>query len=144
MYNKEFRSTGMIGNDGKLRIYNQSSLDYFSSKNKEQKVIIEIKVIGTMASRAIVGYYRNYVIPEFRKAIFEREQQYLSLEKTEEHITELTPMLNKETWCDEAKAWIHEVLKFEDLDNTTAVHCLTHLKQVASMEYGFEIKDDYI
>ena len=144
MYNKEFRSTGMIGNDGKLRIYNQSALDYFSGNNKEQKVIIEIKVIGTIASHSIIGYYKNWIIPEFRAAIFKKEQQYLSLEKTEEYITELTPMLNKETWCDDVKAWILEVLKFEDLDNTTAVHCLTHLKQVASMEYGFEIKDDYI
>ena len=144
MYNKEYRSAGMIGNDGKLRIYNQFALDNFSRNNKEQKVIIEIKVIGTIASRAIVGYYRNYVLPEFRKAIFEKEHEYLSLEKTEECVTGLTPMLNKETWDDESKVWLKEPILFEDLDNTTAVHCLTDLKQIASMEYGFEIKDDWI
>lgn len=141
MIDKEFRTTGQIGNDGKLRISGQEKMNIFTRKFKNHKIIVEVKVIGTEASRAICGYFREYVVPEFRKAMME-QGEYVTLKGAEEFITTLSPILQKEKWDEDIKEYRTESIKFEDLDNYEAVHCLTDLKQIAAMEFGFEIKDN--
>lgn len=143
MYNKEFRTHGIIDSKGNLKIYKQGELKEFTNSKKDHKIIITVNVLGTESSKAIVNYFKNYIIPEFRRAIAHKDGEILSLEATEEYISNLCSLLKNEYWDDEAKQWITEQIKFEDLDNYQSVHCLTDLKQTASMEYNFEIKDDW-
>ena len=140
MINKELRLTAQIGSDGRLYINNQPALDVFTRKHKEHRAIIEVKVIGKDASEAMKKYYRAFIIPEFRKAFMENGE-YLTLKETEER-TELTPMLWDEHWSEKAQDWIKEPVNFEELDNYTAVHCITHLKQLAALDFGFDIEDE--
>jgi len=141
MINKELRLTGKIGNDGRLYINDQPALDFFGRKHKEHKVIIKVKAVGKELSGYMRAYYREFIIPEFRKA-YMNLGEYLTLSETEEKITELTPMLQKEEWSDEKGRYLAHPKKFEDLDSYAAVHCLTHLKQMAAMDFGFDIDEE--
>lgn len=140
MDSKELRLTAKIGDNGKLYINNQPLLTFFCSKNKSSSLILELTVLSDNASEAMKAYYRGFILPEFRKAIRENGE-YLTLEGTEAFISEITPMLQKEVYSDEANCYVVEYLKFEDLSNYDGSHCITHLKQIAAMEYGFDIDD---
>ena len=141
MINKEFRTSGTIGNDGKLYIYDQNGLGVFSRKHPDHKVLIEVKVIGKEASEAMCYYFREYILPEFRKALMEKGQ-YMTLEATEEYVCSLSPMLQEEKWEQNSKTWTTIPKKFEELDNYEGVHCIMNLKQIAALEFGFEIDDE--
>jgi len=141
MINKELRLTAKFGSDGKLYINNQPALDVFGRKQKEHKAIITIVAIGKDLTGYMVAYFRQFILPEFRKALMENGE-YLTLEATEERITELSPMLQDEEWSEEQQKWLSHPKKFEDLDSYGAVHCITHLKQIAALEYGFDIDDE--
>lgn len=141
MINKELRITGKIGSDGRLYITDQPALDIFGRKHRESQVIIEVKIVGKEISQFMQGYYRNFILPEFRKAFMENGE-YLTLEATEERITELTPMLVDEEWSEEQQRYLKHHKRFEDLDNFAAVHCISHLKQIAALDFGFDIDDE--
>lgn len=140
MINKEYRLSGTIGTDGRLYISDNRAYKDFLKEHSGKKVIIEVKVISRDVTEAMIGYYRKFVLPEFRKALMENGE-YMTLEGTENFVTEITPMLRTETWCDHTKHWIVTTRKFEDLDTNTGVHCLEHLKQIAALEYGFDINE---
>jgi hypothetical protein len=140
MNNKDIRLTGQIGSDGELYIYNQTALSFFGKKNPNSRIIIEVKILGENGSKAMSSYFRNFILPEFQKAIRENGE-YLTLKGTEQFISEITPMLQKEVWSEKINDYIVEYLKFEDLSNYEGSHCITHLKQLAAMEYGFDIDD---
>lgn len=141
MINKELRLTATIGNDGGVYIYDHTALSVFCRKHKGAKVIFKVKILGTGISEYMKGYFRNFILPEFRKAYMELGE-YLTLEQTEEKIIELTPMLMEEEWSEEQQKYIQHHKKFEDLDNFSAVHCITHLKQIAALDFSFDIDDE--
>lgn len=140
MDSKELRLTVKFGDDGQLYINNMTALTFFGSKNKSTSAIVEITILSDDASQAMITYYKKFIVPEFRKAIRENGEN-LTLEKTEDYLAEITPMLRKETWCDDAKSWIPEYIKFEDLNNHEGSECITYLKQLAAMEFSFNIDD---
>ena len=141
MDSKELRLTVKFGNDGQLYINNMTALNFFGSKNKSTSAILEIKVLSKNASEAMCGYFRSFILPEFRKAIRENGEN-LTLAKTEDFISEITPQLQKEIWSDELKGYVVEYLRFEDLSNYDGSHCISHLKIIAATEYGFNIDDE--
>lgn len=131
----------MFGSDGRLYINDQPALDVFGRKQKEHKAIITIVAVGKDMTVYMLAYFRQFILPEFRKALMEKGE-YLTLEATEERITELTPMLQDEEWHEEQQKYITHAKRFEDLDTYGAVHCITHLKQIAALEFGFHIDDE--
>ena len=142
MNSNELRLTAKIGIDGKLYINNQTALSFFGSKNKDKRVIIELKVLDDDSSKAMRAYFRYFILPEFQKAIRENGE-YMTLKQTEEFISTITPMLQKEVWSEDINDYIIEYRKFEDLSNYEGSHCIEHLRIIAATEYGFEISDTF-
>lgn len=140
---KEFRSLGYINSEGKLKIYDQKLMDLVNQDNKNKKVIIQLKVIGRDINDQMIGYFKNYVLLEFRKAIHELEGEYLTLEETERYISPYSKLLKELVWCDEAKDWVYEYKKFQDLDKDKMILCLLQLNEISSSNFGFKIKYDW-
>jgi hypothetical protein len=62
---------GIITTSGKLLIYERGEMEHFLNANKDKRVVVSIKDVGTKVDTNYFRFYHGYVIPKFRAKLKE-------------------------------------------------------------------------
>lgn len=81
--------SGMIGNDGRLRMP-MDRVNAFFAANKGQRVIVRFETAESGSSQLQLAYYYNYVVPTVAAALYEQGTR-ISEEKTDRWLIEQYP-----------------------------------------------------
>ena len=131
--------TGRITSEGKLALYS-GELKEFTSMWRNTRVTVTFKVYNPGTSAALKGYYYNYVVPSFKKAIWESGERKTD-EQTERYLRELSPVMYSQIADEETGKYYTEIREIKDLDNSEMIEYLENLKQIAAEEFNIFIDD---
>lgn len=139
MRKREITVTGKINNDGKLAMYMGELNDFFSSW-KCSRIIARFIVASPGSSKALIGYYYNYVVPTFKHAIWESGER-LTEEQTELRLREWSPIMYVERVDEKTGKYTHDLLAISDLSNSELIEHIETLKHIAAEEFNTFIDD---
>ncbi len=139
MKQHEISVAGRINADGRLAMYMQE-LNEFTRKWKNAKIVATFRICEPGASAALKGYYYNYVVPTFRRALAESGERKTE-EQTERYLRELSPIMYIQVADPETGKYITELREIKDLDNSELVEHIETLKQIGAEEFSIYIED---
>lgn len=135
----ELRVAGRINSDGRIEMYKEE-LNAFLAKHKGQKVIATFQVPSKNTSQALRGYYYSYIVPTFRKAIWQHGER-LTDQQTEERLRRLSPVMYEQK-ADYLTGRYHTRIRhISELDNAELIEHIETLKQIGAEEYSIYIED---
>ena len=89
MKTNKISESGIIGNDGRLRMP-MDRLNAFFAEHKGERVIVRFDAAACGASVAQLAYYFNYIVPTIQAALFKTGER-LSERQTDKWIREQAP-----------------------------------------------------
>jgi len=138
MKQQEISISGTVTKEGKL-LMQMGELNEFLKGWKGSKVV-RFMVSNPGSSEAIKGYYYNYIVPNFKKAIWEAGERK-SEKDTDKFIRTLSPICWEETPNPETGKYDQRLREINELDNREMSQFIEHLKELAATEYFFFIDD---
>lgn len=117
----------VITDSGKLVIQGQKKLSEELMSRKGQRGTLEIRYIEEEVIDSLVGYYRNTLIPEFRKALFE-SGLILSENQTEHKAWKVSNVTNDLDHTDINK-----------LDRNHIILFIADIKRIAAQDLNYYI-----
>jgi len=139
MKQQEISISGTVTKEGKL-LMQMGELNEFLKGWKGSKVVARFMVSNPGSSEAIKGYYYNYIVPNFKKAIWEAGERK-SEKDTDKFIRTLSPICWEETPNPETGKYDQRLREINELDNREMSQFIEHLKELAATEYFFFIDD---
>lgn len=136
---KSIETTGKIDSAGNLRIYQEEVKD-FCRKNKNCRVIIVFHAVLPGSSQALKGYYYNYVVPRFRRALWQSGDRRTAT-ATELFMRELSPVAWEATYNEETQQLEERLRSIDELSSAELVEHIDTIKQIAAEEYSVYIED---
>lgn len=139
MKNHEIPMVYKINNHGTIPM-NFKELDDFAKKWKNATIIATFRVYAPGTSSALRGYYYYYIVPKFRRALWESGDRKTE-EQTERYLREMSPIMCKETADPETGEYTRELRSIVDLDNSELTEHIEFLKQLGAEEFSLYIED---
>lgn len=139
MKKREITATGTINNNGGLAMY-MGELNEFFKGWKGSRIIARFIVASPGSSKALKGYYFNYVVPTFKHAIWEAGER-LTEEQTERRLREFSPIMYEQTPNIDTGKYETRLRTIAELSNAELIEHIEFLKQLASEEYYLYIAD---
>ena len=130
---------GKINNDGKLML-NMQELKQFASQWKNHKVIVDVNVYEPGTSAALRGYYYNYIVPTFRRAIWEAGER-MTEKQVERKLRELSPIMHVDVFNENAGKYESSLLEVSQLDNSQLIEHIETLKQIGAEDFNIFVED---
>lgn len=130
--------TGQIVNGG-LSMFMGELKEWFKNWSNN-KVIVTFEVLRPEASEAIKGYYYKYIVPEFQRALKETGERKTEAQ-TEQFLREMCPIMWTERANEKTGRYTADLREIHDLSNPEMCEYIEHLREIAAVEFGFEIKD---
>lgn len=135
---KSVITTGTITNEGKLSLL-MDVVREFAQKNKGSRVAVKISVINPSCSKSLRGYYYGYVVPTFRRAMWESGDRRTE-EQAERFMRELSPIMYDQQ-ADDNGRYRTRIKDIGELDNSEMIEHINTIKQIAAEEYSAYIED---
>lgn len=139
MKQHEIQTTGKINNDGRLSMYMQL-VNEFTKQWKNVRVIATFRIYEPGTSAALRGYYYNYIVPTFKRAIWDAGER-MTDEQTERYLRSLSPVMYRQTVNELTGKYNTVLVDIKDLDNSELIEYIEHLKQIGAEEYSIYIED---
>lgn len=139
MKQHEINISGRINNDGRLAMYMQE-FNEFAKQWKNSRIIATFRVYEPGTSAALRGYYYNYIVPTFRRAMWEAGDR-LTEEQTEKALRKMSPVMYRESVDPKTGIYNSELRTIQDLDNSEMIEYIEHLKQIGAEEFSIYIDD---
>lgn len=130
---------GRVTGNGKLSL-NMQELQQFTSQWKNHKVIVELRVYETGTSAALRGYYFNYIVPTFRRAIWESGER-MTEKQVERKLRELSPIMHVDNFDEKTGKYESSLLEIFQLDNSQLIEHIETLKQIGAEDFSIFIED---
>lgn len=115
-------------------------LNAFFKEWKGARIVARFSVASPGSSKALKGYYFNYVVPTFKQAIWDSGERKTE-EQTERFLRELSPVMYEQTPDVETGQYETRLREIRELSNAELIEHIEILKQVASEEYYIYIAD---
>lgn len=139
MKQHEIQVTGRITQEGKLAMYMQE-LNQFTQQWKNARVVATFRVYQPGTSAALKGYYYNYIVPTFKRAIWDAGERKTD-EQTEYYLREISPVMNEQIADPETGKYNTVLREIKDLDNSELIEHIEFLKQIGAEEFSIYIDD---
>lgn len=139
MKQHEIQVSGKITQEGRLAMYMQE-LNQFTQQWKNARVVATFRVYQPGTSAALKGYYYNYIVPTFKRAIWEAGERKTD-EQTEHYLREISPVMYEQTEDPETGKYNTVLREIKDLDNSELIEHIEHLKQIGAEEFSIYIDD---
>lgn len=139
MKQHEISVAGRINADGRLTMYMQE-LNDFARKWKNAKIVATFRICEPGTSAALKGYYYNYVVPTFKRALWDSGERKTD-EQTERYLRELSPIMYNQVADPETGKYTSELREIKDLSNAELVEHIETLKQIGAEEFSIYIED---
>lgn len=130
---------GRINSDGKLML-NMQELNQFASQWKNHKVIVDVHVYEPGTSAALRGYYYNYIVPTFRREIWEAGER-MTEKQVERKLRELSPIMHVDVFNENAGKYESSLLEVSQLDNSQLIEHIETLKQIGAEDFNIFVED---
>lgn len=115
-------------------------LNAFFKEWKGARIVARFSVASPGSSKALKGYYFNYVVPTFKQAIWDSGERKTE-EQTERFLRELSPVMYEQIPDVETGQYETRLREIRELSNAELIEHIEFLKQVASEEYYIYIAD---
>lgn len=142
MKQHEINLYGTITSNGKVAMY-MAEFKAFASKWKNTRVIATFRVYQPGTSAALRGYYYNYIVPTFKRALWETGERKTD-EQVEQYLRELSPVMHRQEVDEETGKYQTEIRHISDLDNSELIEHIDFLKQFGAEELNIYIDDPNI
>lgn len=139
MKQHEIQVSGKVTNDGRLSMYMQE-LNDFIKKWKNANIVATFRVYVPGTSAALRGYYYNYVVPTFKRALWESGERKTD-EQTEHYLREISPVMCRQTAYPDTGKYTTELRSIKELDNSELIEHIEFLKQLGAEEFSIYIED---
>lgn len=130
---------GRVTGNGKLSL-NMQELQQFTSQWKNHKVIVELRVYEPGTSAALRGYYFNYIVPTFRRAIWESGER-MTEKQVERKLRELSPIMHVDNFDEKTGKYESSLLEIFQLDNSQLIEHIETMKQIGAEDFNIFIED---
>jgi hypothetical protein len=138
MKRKKIAVTGIIDNNGNLKMY-MDELKQFFRMHKGCRVIAKFMIESQGSSEALKGYYYNCVVPSFQEGMWEAGER-LTEEEAEIKMRELSPIMLEQEFNNTGKCTTR-LREISELSNAELVEYIDHLRQIAAEEFSIYIED---
>lgn len=139
MKQHEINIAGKVTKDGRLTMY-MGELNQFTKKWPNAMIIATFRVFQPGTSAALKGYYYNYIVPTFKRAIWDAGERKTD-EQVERYLREISPIMYEQTADPETGKYVTELREIKDLDNSELIEYIEHLKQIGAEEFSIYIED---
>lgn len=139
MRKREFETSGKINNRGQLVMF-MGEVNEFFKLWPNAKIVCRFFVSQSGASEALKGYYFNFVVPTFKRAIWESGERKTE-EQTERFLREISPIMYEQVPDIDTGNYSTRIKEIRELSNPELIEHIDHLKQIAAEEYGCFIDD---
>lgn len=139
MKQHEIQIAGKVTKEGRLTMY-MGELNQFMKQWPNARIVATFRVSEPGTSAALRGYYFNYVVPTFKRAIWEAGERKTD-EQVERYLREISPIMYEQTADLETGKYVTELREIKDLDNSELVEHIEHLKQIGAEELSIYIED---
>jgi hypothetical protein len=139
MKRKKIAVTGIIDNNGNLRMY-MDELKQFFRMHKGCRVIAKFMIESQGSSEALKGYYYNCVVPSFQEGMWEAGER-LTEEEAEIKMRELSPIMLEQEFNNNTGKCTTRLREISELSNAELVEYIDHLRQIAAEEFSIYIED---
>ena len=139
MKQREINISGLIDNQGKLRLY-LGELNAFAQQWKNARIVATFKVYQPGTSAALRGYYFNYVVPTMKRALWENGERKTD-EQTEVWLREMSPIMYQQEADPETGKYSTVLREIADLDNAEIIEHIETIKQLAATDFYTYIED---
>lgn len=131
-----------VDQSGKLMIANKVEMTDFFRKHQGKKVILKGEVCQPKSSELLVGYYYKKVVPDFQKAIFERDGEWVHLSEIDRMLRSESALMVKEIPTDESNGFeVVELLNVKSVGNAKLTAFVDECRDRCAMNYGWVIED---
>lgn len=132
--------TGIIGDDGRLRMP-MDRLNAFFAKNKGKRVVIRFEASEPGTTAAQLAYYYNYIVPTIQTALYETGER-MNEKQVDKWIQKQAAFIfEKVVPGTEAKLGYTEIRGVRDLSVAEMSDFLEWLKQFAAENLSVYIED---
>lgn len=142
MRKTQIQATGTINNGGQLLMY-MDEINDFLRQWPNSRVIVRFDVVAKNSSEALRGYYYNYIVPTFRRAIWESGERKTE-EDAERFLREISPIAVQCTPDVKTGRYTRELREIVDMSNAELIEHIETLKQIGAEEYNIYIEDPQI
>lgn len=139
MKQHEINIAGKVTKDGRLTMY-MGEINQFTKKWPNARIIATFRVFQPGTSAALKGYYYNYIVPTFKRAIWDAGERKTD-EQVERYLREISPIMYEQTADPETGKYVTELREIKDLDNSELIEYIEHLKQIGAEEFSIYIED---
>lgn len=139
MKSREINISGLIDNQGKLRLY-LGELNAFAQQWKNARVVATFRVYQPGTSAALRGYYFNYVVSTMKRALWENGERKTD-EQTEVWLREMSPIMYQQEVDPETGKYSTVLREIADLDNAELIEHIETIKQFAAENFNTYIDD---
>lgn len=139
MKQHEIQISGKVTKDGKLAMY-MAELNQFTKQWPNARIIATFRVSEPGTSAALKGYYYNYIVPTFKRAIWNAGERKTD-EQVERYLREISPIMYEQIPDPKTGIYHTELRKIKDLDNSELIEHIEHLKQIGAEEFSIYIED---
>jgi hypothetical protein len=139
MKRKKIAVTGIIDNNGNLKMY-MDELKQFFRMHKGCRVIAKFMIESQGSSEALKGYYYNCVVPSFQEGMWEAGER-LTEEEAEIKMRELSPIMLEQEFNNNTGKCTTRLREISELSNAELVEYIDHLRQIAAEEFSIYIED---
>lgn len=142
MKRRQISATGKIDDNGRLKMY-MDEINAFFREWKGANVVIRFEVASKGTSEALRGYYYNYVVPTFRKAIWSNGERMTESE-TERFLRTISPVAVVCTADTKKCAYTENLKEISEMSNAELIEHIETLKQIGAEEYNIYIEDPQV
>lgn len=139
MKRTQISATGTINNEGRLLMY-MGEINDFCRQHKGERVVVRFEAVPIGTSQALRGYYYNYVVPTFRRAIWESGERKTE-EDAERFLREISPIAIECTPDTKTGRYTRKLREITEMSNAELVEHIETLKQIGAEEYNIYIED---
>lgn len=141
MKSQKLSIVGQVNESGKLLIANKIEMNDFFAKWPKSRVLMEATVYKNEPSRALIGLYMKKVVPDFQKAILDKEGERLTLPDVDLRLRKLSPVCREDIPSEESNGF--ELVRLKtvyDLEGSELVEFVDHVISMAARDYGYVIQ----
>lgn len=139
MKQHEIQVVGRVTKEGRLIMY-MEELNQFMKKWPKSRIIATFRVSEPGTSSALRGYYYNYVVPTFKRALWDSGERKTD-EQTEHYLREISPVMCRQTSDPDTGKYTTEIRSIKELDNSELIEHIEFLKQLGAEEFSIYIED---
>lgn len=142
MKRRNFTATGSTNKAGQLLVFNKGQFDEFCKQWPESSFTMKLELNEKGTSPALIGYYKNSILPDFQRAFIDVQGIRLSLDHVDLKLREMSPVMHEEEFVEAGGGiTLNFLMSVHKAGTHRLVEYIEDLKVIGAKEFHLSIKD---